>query len=590
MAFDSFSRSSSTWTFLSSLLQKTLGGDFSDRNHKFASIWDRPGFDQAKLFFEAMYLQARDEQQISENWLVNPPHNVPDANISHTDEENDRLEDEDSSRGKAVPSKKSELKIGIEQDFLDSLAELFAREKPLERSDARALNRVRYLTDTAKHVTATALENLGPEKIRVIIAKNNGLDEKDKEFLKVLKNWISGSSTEREQDGEPEPVRKDVLEFTRPRSEFYIAKILKKKSPNTGVAWETVKATLETRSKNDANTATKVQEYIQCTSHLFDLCENYSDNHSIPLLQDLTSLAYTFRESRSLSGLAKVLREHEREQADYLDNLELDAIFLGRVREGINTLQQFFWQYNSFEIELYPLEVPNSRPIDKERFNSQLSNLPQYSPAREDLEKWQRSAQNVPQVHCEMQVLLYFDELDTNRDCRTSYIGTSKKPCWMCNKILEKYGNYRARGTHGRRVGLWMLDSANPSPKLLETMENFQNIISAQYARISLKDKWVAEKFSKQFAGEMEKKTVLITQLQSLIGELSSQKEDSSVDNDNLSTSGELQGIVDQLRKSEERLKDIMVHIWPKESVTMMQSSGAVARTKRSKVRIPAST
>ncbi len=46
----------------------------------------------------------------------------------------------------------------------------------------------------------------------------------------------------------------------------------------------------------------------------------------------------------------------------------------------------------------------------------------------------------------------------------------------MCNEILEPYSQYRTRGTHGRRVGLWALDStAQSSPKILFALKILQD-------------------------------------------------------------------------------------------------------------------
>jgi len=75
-----------------------------------------------------------------------------------------------------------------------------------------------------------------------------------------------------------------------------------------------------------------------------------------------------------------------------------------------------------------------------------------------------------PQVHVEMQLLLFGAQLHLVEANPSSYIGCSKRSCFLCWKFLGIHGGFRARATHGKIYHMWSIPHVKGMPENLKAL------------------------------------------------------------------------------------------------------------------------
>jgi OTT_1508-like deaminase len=162
---------------------------------------------------------------------------------------------------------------------------------------------------------------------------------------------------------------------------------------------------------------------------------------------------------------------------EYFCDLARDINFLGRLVAAWETFRDYAARHSNYEFIFHPIEPPKINPPNAEtlfgKINSYRENMPG---KRGTLKRLSKGGPLDFAVHCEMQLLLYFDASSQSK-ASFPYFGCSKYSCWMCNEILVSHSKYRTKGTHGRRVGLWAFDSEKHSPETISALESLQNKI-----------------------------------------------------------------------------------------------------------------
>ncbi|MCJ1371007.1 hypothetical protein MMC20_002222 [Loxospora ochrophaea] len=124
------------------------------------SIWALPGLDKTSFFAAAYYLSKEKRQQ--------------------------RVDKEKIAKVKRKANREGPQSDEGDEEFLDRLAEIFARKKD---------------GNSHKHVTATALvKQEHDRKLTIVIAKNYGPDDEDEEFREFLGRWLNERLSESLQE------------------------------------------------------------------------------------------------------------------------------------------------------------------------------------------------------------------------------------------------------------------------------------------------------------------------------------------------------------------------------------------------------
>jgi hypothetical protein len=66
-----------------------------------------------------------------------------------------------------------------------------------------------------------------------------------------------------------------------------------------------------------------------------------------------------------------------------------------------------------------------------------------------------------PNIHAEVQMLMFFGVLKSSNSNRFPYFGCSKLSCFMCNHFLQFFGRVTTRGSHGRLFRPWTVPNVN---------------------------------------------------------------------------------------------------------------------------------
>ena len=75
-----------------------------------------------------------------------------------------------------------------------------------------------------------------------------------------------------------------------------------------------------------------------------------------------------------------------------------------------------------------------------------------------------------PQVHVEMQLLLFGAQLHLVEANPSSCIGCSKRSCFLCWKFLGMHGGFRTRATHGKIYHMWSIPHVKGVPGHLQAL------------------------------------------------------------------------------------------------------------------------
>lgn len=339
----------------------------------------------------------------------------------------EELSDDDSIRPEDLV--KSSDGTTLCKKFLDRLAEILARQKtPPKRKKRRA-----SATD-ADHASAAILrfKNTVPH---IHVAKNAGLDEKDKTFLTKLEAWLRAVSITRQRRYiQRDRFWLDLIEYNNARLKFYVSELA---------------------------TMGNVGPYAP-SQLLQDRCKFFerSREKSNSALTDIITDAYLLRYETLPQVLPPAIR---------LIGL------LSRLRAAWETLQAFALHYSSCrDIEIRGIDASEPKEIPTFTIELELDklqpNLSSKISMRSQGKPWKHLLLH---THAEMQLLLFYGrlghEMETTEYVR--YMGSSKKTCWLCEHTLRCQAGFSSRGSHAEVSPHWTIETKTPlGSQFLETL------------------------------------------------------------------------------------------------------------------------
>ncbi|KAI0474924.1 hypothetical protein GGR56DRAFT_643744 [Xylariaceae sp. FL0804] len=403
--------------------------------------------------------------------------------------------------------------ILLKRSALDRLAEILARYKTDKKHPDAKKNR------DAKHVTAVVMVECSERgSVRILCAKNEGLDDIDVRFLRKLRGLLESAGVR--AHGRDELIEQ-VFNITFNHQESRIAhysSILRnaftkaskaaKTPPSNRLTTEALHSYQQTCSykmrpwkdnrglsyeffsdKMTVETASNVAE--DCLSDQGDqeVLENTSREVQ-ELMSELTPKAgFSSRLKTLLVNVYDIVR-HPRHRPVFKTSLRQALhsngklfrtawkalLFLTRVFYGAKTLVDV------------ATETPNFRSIEfvslpAEAFRSQTTSQPTRSPLqvaesmglepsspgwRALLESENKSREFMKlqtskrSVHAEIQLICALDgrSQESSTEVVLPYIGCSKKCCFFCESFRLAHGSFNARGTHETIFPKWTLPTS----------------------------------------------------------------------------------------------------------------------------------
>jgi OTT_1508-like deaminase len=496
-----------------------------------STLWDLPGLDLGTFSAAAKYLQLADKQQFV---IDNPQHFLADPNtkgpcLSYAELNEDGEEEgpwgsyqsDDTERERTSETVKKSTEKLITQQFLDRLAQVFAFEKVLDKKQVQILNSTADDSSLsqgqpAANVTATALAKRD-RHIDIFVAKNKGLDDRDKEFASSLFAWLNcphprNVANRTVDEPSPSPTWDRILDFSKPRIRFYVACILQKENDwhkNKGKALKSI----ETKDLSMSEIFGKIDKLIECCK-LYERGVQPSNQ-----LNAILNISSGIRSNKLFKLFSSHFANTEVQIQEHLSKLAMDINFLGRLRAALETFTEYAERYHEYDFSFHPVDPPAFKAIDLQTLRLNIDSYPEAMPYKKRVLKLLERPGLDFTVHCEMQLLLYFDASSKYR-VHLDYFGCSKRSCWMCQQMLESHGQYRTKGTHGQRVGLWAFDSMNRSPKIVFALKSLQDKLTDRMLEEALRIGLIAKldtlnaaiesKDTKQQTAELVKATKLL--------------------------------------------------------------------------------
>jgi hypothetical protein len=410
--------------------------DFANRNYHslptMGNVWQLADIEE-EMFAAAASLFAIHTQQQS---VCRPPLTLPAG-----DDDSSSEEDVNDDWRTTIPCEKFHRanEHNLRDKFLDRLSEVLAREKTAHS---------RQKQSKAKHVAAAAWINSDYDSpITILLAKNEGLDERDHRLLGRLQTWLRAISA----TGKAPAIGKDVIwvgladkegliEYSRSRLEFYVSQI--------------------SQCKLDVGTLGADASPTGRLQRLCWLCSTFDNSPTVSALGEIVNLAYELRctDWRHLdqTHCAKVVKA---------------VLMLSRIRVAYECFKTTAFSFPEFgSVELKSAGSPYGSGIDVTRFRKQMRGLAE-SIGRKRLVKSNCARRYLGaswlHVHAEMQILVNLESKPKWRQSTYRYIGTSKRLCFLCHELLRNYVRlsadgiripvFRARMSHGKVYPLWTL-------------------------------------------------------------------------------------------------------------------------------------
>jgi OTT_1508-like deaminase len=496
-----------------------------------STLWDLPGLDLGAFSAAAKYLQLADKQEFV---IDNPQHFLADPNtkgpcLSYAELNEDGEEEgpwgsyqsDDSERQRTSETVKKSTEKLITQQFLDRLAQVFAFEKVLDKKQVQILNSTADDSSLSRgqpaaNVTATALAKRD-QHIDIFVAKNKGLDDRDKEFARSLFDWLNGPhprnvANRTVDEPSSSPTWDGILDFSKPRIRFYVACILQKENDWRKNKEKALKS-IETKDLSMSEIFGKIDKLIVC-------CKLYKRGvQPSNQLNAILNISSGIRSNKLFKLFPSHFANAEVQIQEHLGKLAMDNNFLGRLRAALKTFKEYAERYHEYDFSFHPVDPPAFQAIDLQTLRLNIDSYPEAMPHKKRVLKLLERPGLDFTVHCEMQLLLYFDA-SSKYKVHLDYFGCSKRSCWMCQQMLESHGQYRTKGTHGQRVGLWAFDSMNPSPKIVFALKSLQDKLTNRMLKEALRTGLIAKldtlnaaiesKDTKQQTAEMAKATKLL--------------------------------------------------------------------------------
>ncbi|MCJ1476175.1 hypothetical protein MMC13_004840 [Lambiella insularis] len=189
-------------------------------------------------------------------------------------------------------------------------------------------------------------------------------------------------------------------------------------------------------------------------------------------------------------------------------SLWLNICLFARLRVAFQTFRDIALTLPSFEqvtIILIPRALapmkPSLRPLNlNQTFGLLQLDLgpattktvlgPNWTVAKSEREFARRQRQT-PNVHAEVQMLMFLNTEGSSTSGLFPYFGCSKLSCFMCNRFLQSYGRFTTRGCHGHLFKPW-------------TVPRVDRLLPGQAARIASALVFVQEEVEKKLKAFVE--------------------------------------------------------------------------------------
>lgn len=386
-------------------------------------------------------------------------HSVPRSpSILHDSEiDSSGEEDVDDNLQTTIPSAglhQASSRI-LKDKFLDRLSEVLAREKTPSWCSKKS---------DPKHVAAAAWINSDYDRpTTILLAKNEGFDDRDRKILARLQVWLRAISA----TGKPPAIDKDTIwigsgggeglvEYYHCRLEFYVSQISQHRLDVEGVGGKT-----------------------SSTSQLQRLCQRCStvgNNPTVDILSEIVNLAYDLRDTDW---------SHLKHRDDGSGNRFAKVVgaisMLGRLRAAYERFKVTALSFPDLESVTFRLvDPPCKLDIENAKLRKHIQSLAK-TVGRKHLMKDRHVRRFIGasslHVHSEIQILVSLESDSGWRRNAHRYIGTSKKLCFLCHEFLQNYVRgspdgtrspaYRTRVSHGKVYPLWPPVQLLQSPALV---------------------------------------------------------------------------------------------------------------------------
>jgi hypothetical protein len=355
--------------------------------------------------------------------------------LSPTEQADDESSDEDEleeNEGGGMTSRLSDLATcdhdALLNKFLDRLGEVFSREK------------------SASHVAAIALIRADVRNpMTVLVAKNEGLDDRDLRMLFRLQQWLRAVAI----TGRDRSILTDslwvgeagLIEYSRQRLWYHISRVQK--------------------DRKVASLAALPSDVSMHITRLQCLCRNAKVDSPVREFSDIVETAYNIRymwESCRVDGeVMKAVR---------------DINMLGRLRAAYECFKSIALTFDDVQdMKLEPVAKIQDLQLNASVFQRLLKKhcrdlqLPKEILKSNAAYKYNNACSL--HVHAEMQILVILGQNPGWHKRAHPYIGVSKKLCFLCDQILQNYRplaqqgarrpTFKTRPCHGKVYPLWTL-------------------------------------------------------------------------------------------------------------------------------------
>jgi hypothetical protein len=392
-----------------------------------------------------------------------------DDQSSDESESGEDGEDPDAATTKTVSELATFPLDALKDRFLDRLAEVFSREK----SSAQCRGR-----KDSSHVAATAwieADVRSGAPLTVLVAKNEGLDELDRNVLSKLQRWLRAVSV----TGQDRTAQADKLwigdgglvDYSRNRLLYHISEVMDKKVTEL--------------AKSSTDFAVQI-------IHLQSLCRAVNSGSTIQQLSSIVDTAYPLRDA-----LKRIPVQPGHRKAVRSINM------LTRLRAAYECFKSVALTFDAVStLELKPVDPAKDVQIKSTQFCVSLKRLcwemqlPGSFLENKAARKYTKPS--CLHVHAEMQILVSLGKDSSWHTRAHPYIGVSKRLCFICSRILRNFSaismqgirrpSFRARQCHGKVYPLWTLPQCEDMPcvaklalttAIFDTHYNMRSILQA---------------------------------------------------------------------------------------------------------------
>ncbi|RBQ72072.1 hypothetical protein FVER14953_14019 [Fusarium verticillioides] len=167
-----------------------------------------------------------------------------------------------------------------------------------------------------------------------------------------------------------------------------------------------------------------------------------------------------------------------------------DLAFIRRPMQGARAFCYAAKKLGSFQkIKIRLLGSYPSRAVSHVRFPRKRLPLP-----RGFEKKFEAEVRKVKWVHAEMRVITHLlnEDSDARRVGLVSYLGVSKRTCFLCGHIIQQMGQFQTRANHGKIYSQWTLPSAvlveqRDAVRLQDAVEHLRDVLRREADRDDLR-------------------------------------------------------------------------------------------------------